>query len=733
MPKVHIESNSPSIGYNPPQQVLAAGAGAAPFQAAISASRQEAQNWGQLGALGGKLFEAGLMKVRQDEETAALGAINRLSVAEAEARASLMQEFTLGSADQGRVEYNARMQKARDEILQSSGIKYRLGADVFNRRADDLLSRGEAAWAGYEAGERRKFRLLTLDENTAVIANSVSSGELSVTDGYGQSADGIDRVLADWPEASRLVYKKHAAAQITLAEVNRLARNGDYTAAKGVLSGNKGLFSPEGFRAAWAKLRDGELYEVARAVAAGGEVTPEAVRRYLALAGKGGGDFAGLSLERQVDIAMEAISGQESGGDYTAENGRTKAYGRFQIMPGNWPNWSKEAGLAGAEPTPENQDKVARHKIGQYLKEYNGDLRKAAIAWYAGPGAVDNPKYDYDKKQGAGDEPSINEYADSIVSRAGGYQEGAAAPGKYGRGVYAGGRGGEFESEVLERALKIDAYNKRLLDAQREAHLDKFWSDLQGVKTPDELEAVTKRYLTGDRVTDQRTLALSGSWAATLAGTAQKLDPYAESDLMSKIKNGSSVFRSKADLWDWMNGREFDRGGLPMDNYKGDAVYGPPHVTDATQQKALLAAFDEWAAAGSPLYGLSIERGVAAAGYDKKDPAKFRFIRAAVEAHIAAWREGFKKKEGRPPTPFEVEAEARAAAAKQSFVVGAGWVSPEKIETTKAELGLANIVFAESVGGGQIRIIERSAGGMLTERVVASEEFKRMIGWSKKR
>ena len=417
MPKVHIESNSPSIGYNPPQQVLAAGVGAAPFQAAISASRQEAGNWGNIGALGGKLFEAGLLKVRQEEETAALGALNRLAVAEAEARASLMQEFTLGSADQGRVEYNARMQKARDEILQSSGIKYRLGADVFNRRADDLLSRGEAAWAGYEAGERRKFRLLTLDENTAVIANSVSSGELSVTDGYGQSADGIDRVLADWPEASRLVYKKHAAAQITLAEVNRLARNGDYTAAKGVLSGNKGLFSTESFRENYGKLEQNEraesdLSDFAAAYNAG--KTPA----QFAVGLEGGGDFAGLPLERQTDIAMEAISGQESGGDYGAENGRTKAYGRFQIMPGNWPVWSKEAGLAGAEPTPENQDKVARYKIGQYLKEYNGDLRKAAVAWYAGPGAVDNPKYDYDKKQGAGDEPSINEYADSIVSRA---------------------------------------------------------------------------------------------------------------------------------------------------------------------------------------------------------------------------------------------------------------------------------------------------------------------------
>lgn len=123
--------------------------------------------------------------------------------------------------------------------------------------------------------------------------------------------------------------------------------------------------------------------------------------------GKGDGSFESL---------VDAISGQESGGDYDAVNKRTGAYGRFQIMPANWPSWSEEAGLPpGSAPTPENQDLVARFKLKQYYDKYGA--RGAAIAWYAGEGALDYSADALNRKQGNGDEPSINEYADSITSR----------------------------------------------------------------------------------------------------------------------------------------------------------------------------------------------------------------------------------------------------------------------------------------------------------------------------
>ena len=122
-------------------------------------------------------------------------------------------------------------------------------------------------------------------------------------------------------------------------------------------------------------------------------------------------------MPNKHDSFISALIGQESGGVPDAENGRTGAFGLGQIIPDNWNPWAAEAGIAGASQTPENQMRVIRHKIDQYHQQFGGDYRKVAIAWYAGPGAVDNPQYNYERKQGNGDEPSINEYADSVLGK----------------------------------------------------------------------------------------------------------------------------------------------------------------------------------------------------------------------------------------------------------------------------------------------------------------------------
>lgn len=122
--------------------------------------------------------------------------------------------------------------------------------------------------------------------------------------------------------------------------------------------------------------------------------------------------------ESGKEAFINAIAGQESGGDYGAVNGRTGASGKYQIMPENWPAWAEEAGIgADAEMTPENQEIVARYKLGEYYDKYGA--RGAAIAWYAGEGALDYSEEALNRKQGNGDEPSINEYADSVLARMG--------------------------------------------------------------------------------------------------------------------------------------------------------------------------------------------------------------------------------------------------------------------------------------------------------------------------
>lgn len=122
--------------------------------------------------------------------------------------------------------------------------------------------------------------------------------------------------------------------------------------------------------------------------------------------------------ESGKEAFINAIAGQESGGNYDAVNGRTGAAGKYQIMPENWSAWAEEAGIgADAEMTPENQEIVARYKLGEYYDKYGA--RGAAIAWYAGEGALDYSEEALNRKQGNGDEPSINEYADSVLARMG--------------------------------------------------------------------------------------------------------------------------------------------------------------------------------------------------------------------------------------------------------------------------------------------------------------------------
>lgn len=116
---------------------------------------------------------------------------------------------------------------------------------------------------------------------------------------------------------------------------------------------------------------------------------------------------------------LAAISGQESNDDYNALNEDSGAFGRFQIMPSNWGEWAQEAGLDATAPrTPENQDKVAAYKLGQYLDKYGA--RGAAMAWYGGEGALSYSEDALNRPQGDnGEYPSINQYADEVLGRFG--------------------------------------------------------------------------------------------------------------------------------------------------------------------------------------------------------------------------------------------------------------------------------------------------------------------------
>ena len=81
---------------------------------------------------------------------------------------------------------------------------------------------------------------------------------------------------------------------------------------------------------------------------------------------------------------MWAMAGQESGWDYYARNTSSGAFGKYQIMPFNWPAWSeKYLGQRQADQTPYNQEKVAYGKLRD-LYIWLGSWKRVAYWWLTG-------------------------------------------------------------------------------------------------------------------------------------------------------------------------------------------------------------------------------------------------------------------------------------------------------------------------------------------------------------
>lgn len=121
---------------------------------------------------------------------------------------------------------------------------------------------------------------------------------------------------------------------------------------------------------------------------------------------------------------LNAIGQHESSNNYNARNRDSGAMGRFQIMPGNLggrgSGWDYEA--LGRDVSsqqfmanPQLQDAIARYKLQQYYNQYGA--RGAAVAWYAGPGALKYGSAALNRGQGA--YSSINNYANAIMRRLG--------------------------------------------------------------------------------------------------------------------------------------------------------------------------------------------------------------------------------------------------------------------------------------------------------------------------
>lgn len=115
----------------------------------------------------------------------------------------------------------------------------------------------------------------------------------------------------------------------------------------------------------------------------------------------------------QFSKFLGAVSGQESGGDYSVENS-VGAIGKYQVMYYNVGAWTQ--GALGRTLSPEQfrnspaaQEAVARWRLGSLVAKYG--YRGAAAAWYSGNASRHN---DYTPLHN-GSGPSVGDYVDEVL------------------------------------------------------------------------------------------------------------------------------------------------------------------------------------------------------------------------------------------------------------------------------------------------------------------------------
>lgn len=115
----------------------------------------------------------------------------------------------------------------------------------------------------------------------------------------------------------------------------------------------------------------------------------------------------------QFNRLMNAMAGQESGGDYHVVNS-IGAIGKYQVMTANVGSWSRQVlghSISPAEfrNSPDLQEQIVRGIFGGYVRQYG--TRGALAKWYSGNADRED---DYSHVKGG---PSVGAYVDQVIAR----------------------------------------------------------------------------------------------------------------------------------------------------------------------------------------------------------------------------------------------------------------------------------------------------------------------------
>ena len=341
------------------------------------------------------------------------------------------------------VDYQLKVQELNKQIADKYNFKLKDSINAFNKIVDTDKTNTINNINKYVRGQYEDSALKALDLNVQSIANNgVVNGSPDAFEQTMQQLSGsIKAQLTNlgYDENTIDVQVKKAQQNTAVTMIEKKISDDDLDGANKMINAaaSSGLIDEDkimGYRQKVKKasvvLATSDDAAIDEAIGQFDPHDPNLLDKVTkALFDKGFGKVAGAVGEPTVENLKAAVMGQESGGDAGAVNARTGAYGLFQILPDNWPEWSAQAGIPGADMSdPEAQKKVAAFKLGEYAQKYG--VEGALVAWYAGPangqrwkdGAPDaidgnGNHYSWDAPQGNGDEPSIRQYMQEVKAR----------------------------------------------------------------------------------------------------------------------------------------------------------------------------------------------------------------------------------------------------------------------------------------------------------------------------
>ena len=343
------------------------------------------------------------------------------------------------------LDYQTQEKRARQLIFEKYGFKFKDAVNAFNKVVDNDITNTTNTINKFVRGQFEDSAMKALDMNVQNISNNavVNASPDAFDDAMKQVSGSVAAQLSNlgYDDNTIRLQVKKAQQNIATTMIEKKMADDDLDGANKVINqvAMSGLIDEEKIMGYRQKVRNASMVlatsDDSKIDSIIGEFDPNDPDLLTKVTDKlfngGFGKVAGASGggNASVQDLMAAVMGQESSGDAGAVNGRTGAYGLFQILPSNWPEWSEQAGIAGADMTdPEAQKKVAAYKLGEYAKEYG--VEGAFAAWYAGPGngarwrdgapdAIDGDgnHYSWDAPQGNGDEPSVRQYIQEVKAK----------------------------------------------------------------------------------------------------------------------------------------------------------------------------------------------------------------------------------------------------------------------------------------------------------------------------